>query len=84
MIVGGVRTPFVRAFTDLLKLDAIDLSVAAARALLEQLELPHKHLDAVVWGGVILPSGAPNVGREVVTNLKKVRVAVTSRFPIST
>lgn len=69
VIVGGVRTPFVRAFTDLLKLDAIDLSVAAARALLEQLELPHKHLDAVVWGGVILPSGAPNVGREVVLDL---------------
>ena len=65
VIVAGTRTPFVRAFTDFLKLDAIDLGKAAVQALLDQTELQHKHLDAIVWGGVILPSGAPNVGREI-------------------
>ena len=53
VIVAGTRTPFVRAFTDFLKLDAIDLGKAAVQALLDQTELQHKHLDAIVWGGVI-------------------------------
>lgn len=65
VIVGGVRTPFVRAFSELLHLDAIALGVRAVGSLLERQALAHKHLDAIVWGGVILPSGAPNVGREI-------------------
>ena len=69
VIVAGVRTPFVRAFGDFLKLDAIGLGVAATRALLAQTELAHQHIDAIVWGGVILPSGAPNVGREIALDM---------------
>ena len=69
VLVAGVRTPFVRAFGDFLKLDAIGLGVATTRALLAQTELAHQHIDAIVWGGVILPSGAPNVGREIALDL---------------
>lgn len=69
VIVAGNRTPFTKAFAELVKLDAVDLGVAATQGLLDRTELPHAELDSVVWGGVILPSGAPNVGREIVLDL---------------
>lgn len=65
VIVAGARTPFLRAFTNFLKLDAVDLGSAAVRGLLDQTGLPGSEVDSIVWGGVILPSGAPNVGREL-------------------
>lgn len=70
VIVAGVRTPFVKAFKELLELDAIALGVAAVDALLHRTELPRRELDSVIWGGVILPGLAPNVGREIVLDLK--------------
>jgi acetyl-CoA acyltransferase len=70
VIVDGARTPFVKAFGPYTKMDTIDLGVAATRALLKKTELPRKELESVVWGGVILPGLAPNVGREIVLDLK--------------
>jgi len=70
VIVGGARTPFLRAFGPFIKEDSIALSVAAVKGLLEQSKTPHDAIDAVVWGGVILPSGAPNIAREIVLDLK--------------
>lgn len=70
VIVRGARTPFVKAFTDFTKLDTIALGVAAVRGLMQKTNLGHKDVDAIVWGGVILPSGAPNVGREIALDLK--------------
>jgi acetyl-CoA acyltransferase len=69
VIVGGVRTPFVKAFGDFIKLDTIALSVAAARALLKRTALPLREIDSIIWGGVILPSTAPNVAREIALDL---------------
>ena len=48
VIVGGMRTPFAKAFTELKELDTIALGAAATSALLRKLELPHKEIDAVV------------------------------------
>src|SRR6478735_4053274 len=70
VVVGGMRTPFVKAFTDFTRLDTIALGVAAVRALCARLDLPYREIEGVVWGGVILPSGAPNVGREIALDLK--------------
>jgi acetyl-CoA acyltransferase len=70
VIVGGVRTPFVKAFKQFLKLDAIDLGVSATGALLERYAVPREAIDGIVWGGVILPSLAPNVGREIALDLR--------------
>lgn len=70
VVVGGMRTPFVKAFTHFMELDTIALGVAAARGLLTQLGLPRQALDAVVWGGVILPGASPNVGREIALDLQ--------------
>ena len=70
VIVAGNRTPFTKAFGSFLKLDAIALGTHAVKGLLDRTEVDWKELDAIVWGGVILPSGAPNVGREIALDLK--------------
>ncbi len=70
VIVGGVRTPFVRAFGKLLKVDTIGLGVGAVGALLERFDVPRHEIDSIVWGGVILPGLAPNVGREIALDLR--------------
>ncbi len=69
VIVGGIRTPFVKAFKEFLTLDTIALGEIAVRALLEKLAVPREAIDGLVWGGVILPGAAPNVGREIALDL---------------
>ena len=69
VIVNGVRTPFVKAFGKFLKLDSIDLADVAVKALLERTDLAHDEIDSIVWGGVILPSLAPNIAREIALDL---------------
>ncbi len=69
VIVGGARTPFVRAFAELTTMDTIALGEAAVRGLLERTGVPWDQIDGVVWGGVILPPTAPNVAREIVLDL---------------
>src|SRR5437773_12273765 len=70
VIVGGVRTPFVKAFGQLIKVDSIGLGVAAVGALLERTGVARKEIEGIVWGGVILPGAAPNVGREIALDLR--------------
>ncbi len=69
VVVAGVRTPFVKAFGPYTKLDTIALADIAVKGLLEKTGLDTSTLNAVVWGGVILPTTAPNIGREVVLDL---------------
>jgi acetyl-CoA acyltransferase len=70
VVVGGVRTPFCKAFTELTELDTIKLGAAAVSALLKKIDLPAREIDSIVWGGVILPPLSVNVGREIVLELK--------------
>ncbi|MCA9655284.1 MAG: acetyl-CoA C-acyltransferase [Myxococcales bacterium] len=70
VVIEGVRTPFVKAFSELLKMDTIALGDAAVSALLERTEIPRAEIDGIVWGGVILPGLAPNVAREIVLDLR--------------
>ena len=69
VVVGGVRTPFVKAFAEYLELDTIALGCRAVAALLERTGVPRNQIDSVIWGGVILPGLAPNVGREIALDL---------------
>ena len=48
VIVAGNRTPFVKAFSSLLELDAIDLGVEAVTGLLQRTELSRDAIDAIV------------------------------------
>lgn len=70
VVVAGIRTPFVKAFGEFMKMDTIALGVAAVQALLQRTELSRHEIDSIVWGGVILPGTAPNVGREIALDLK--------------
>jgi acetyl-CoA acyltransferase len=69
VIVGGARTPFVRAFAEFTKLDTIALGAAAVKGMLDRTKVPWDAIDGIVWGGVILPTTAPNVGREIALDL---------------
>ena len=60
----------MKAFAEFLKLDTIALGTAAVRGLLQRYPVPRADIDAIVWGGVILPGLAPNVGREIALDLK--------------
>lgn len=70
VIVGGMRTPFLKAFTDFTKLDTIALGVAAVTGLLKKTGLSHKDVESIVWGGVILPPVQPNIAREIALDLR--------------
>jgi acetyl-CoA acyltransferase len=70
VIVGGMRTPFLKAFTDFTKLDTIALGVAAVSGLLKKTGLSHKDVESIVWGGVILPPVQPNIAREIALDLR--------------
>ena len=70
VVVSGNRTPFVRAFSEYMSLDTIDLGVEAVRGLLERTKLNPSELDSMIWGGVLLPSLAPNIAREIVIDLE--------------
>src|SRR6185369_5793118 len=65
VVIGGVRTPFVKAFAEFMRLDTIALGAAAVRGLLDRFPIPRREIGALIWGGVILPAYAPNVGREI-------------------
>ena len=69
VIVAGNRTPFTKAFGEFIKMDTIDLGDAAVKGLLEHTKLAYSEVDSIVWGGVILPSTAPNVAREIALDL---------------
>lgn len=70
VVVSGVRTPFVKAFTDFTKIDTIGLGVAAVAGLMKKTGLGHRDIESIVWGGVILPGASPNVAREIALDLK--------------
>ena len=70
VIVGGIRTPFVKAFAEFLKMDTIALADVAVSALIDKWNLPHKEIESIIWGGVILPGMSPNIAREVALDLK--------------
>lgn len=53
----------------MVEVDTISLGAQVVDALLRRAELRAEEIDAVVWGGVILPPASPNVGRELVLDL---------------
>jgi acetyl-CoA acyltransferase len=70
VVVAGNRTPFVKAFAEYLELDTIALGCEAVRGLLDRSGIDRSEVDAIVWGGVLLPSMAPNVAREIAIDLE--------------
>ena len=63
VIVDGLRTPFLKAWTDFMKIPAHDLGSIVARELLERLNIEGKQLAEVIIGNIAQPPEAANVSR---------------------
>jgi acetyl-CoA acyltransferase len=66
VIVDGVRTPFVKAYTSFQDLTALDLSRIATSELVARTGIDPEEIDEVVMGTVLPSTNAPNLAREVV------------------
>ncbi len=65
-IVGGLRTPFMRAGTDFAQLDVLDLARAVTVELMQRFALDPAEVDHVIYGNVTRPVHYSNVARELV------------------
>src|SRR5215216_3020855 len=65
-IVGGLRTPFVRAGSDFAQLDVLDLARAVTTELLQRTNLDPAEVDHVIYGNVTRPVHYSNLARELV------------------
>ena len=68
-ILGGARTPFVRAGTDFAECDVLDLARAATVEALARCEVRAEDVDEVVHGNVSRPVAYHNLAREIVLSL---------------
>ncbi len=64
-VVAGCRTPFAKAGTDLKAMDAIDLAGIPAGEVVARAGIDPAEIDLAVFGIVVAPLAAPNLGREV-------------------
>jgi acetyl-CoA acyltransferase len=69
VVIGGVRTPFLRAFGDFTPLGTIDLGVSAIKGLFKRFPIAWKEIDSIIWSGVVLPGATVNIGREILFDL---------------
>src|SRR5712671_8083579 len=65
-IVGGLRTPFVKAGTELAQLDVLDLARGVTVELLQRTGLDPNDVDHVIYGNVVRPVQYTNLARELV------------------
>ncbi len=65
-VVGGTRTPFVKAGTRFRQHSALDLSVHAVKGLLQKHRVDPASIDELVYGIVIVDPKVPNLAREIV------------------
>jgi len=79
VVVGGWRTPFVRAGTDFAALDVLDLGKAATAETLARTETRAGDVDEIVYGNVSRPVAYHNLAREIVLSL-----GLPPRIPAST
>jgi len=69
VIVGGSRTPFVKAGTAFAELDVLELATAATNEAIARSELSPEDVDEVVYGNVSRPVAYHNLAREIVLSL---------------
>lgn len=64
-IIDGIRTPFIRAWTDFEDIPAQELGRIAVRELLERTAIDVNKIDEVIFGSVAQPVEATNVARVI-------------------
>jgi acetyl-CoA acetyltransferase family protein len=63
VIVDGLRTPFVKAWTDFMAIPAQNLGSIVSRELLERHDLGPNLINEVIFGNIAQPPEAANVAR---------------------
>ncbi|TWU47424.1 Acetyl-CoA acetyltransferase [Rubripirellula tenax] len=78
-VVGGVRTPFAKAFGELAGASAVTLGKAALTGAVSRCGIPVDDVDEVVFGNVAGPPDAANIARVIAlsSNIPPERVAHT-------
>jgi len=66
VIVGGLRTPFMKAGTKFRNLSTLDLGALVTSELLQRSNLEPGQIDQVIAGAVVADLAAPNIAREIV------------------
>ncbi len=66
IVCGGQRTPFVKSMTAYSGVSTQDMMTATLQALVIKMKLEGKLLGDVAVGGVMIPPGNWNLGREIV------------------
>ncbi len=74
-VVGGARTPFVKAGTKFRKHRALDLAVHSVNGALDKLDVDPNIVDTLVFGIVVVDARVPHLAREV---------NFSSKLPVST
>lgn len=64
-IIGGVRTPFVKAGTVFKKLSFQELGAVAVKGLIDKYNIPKDRIGKLSFGSVMLDPQTPNWAREV-------------------
>lgn len=65
-IVGGLRTPFMKAGTKFRNLSTLDLGASVTNELLLRSNLEADQINQLIFGAVVADVGAPNIAREIV------------------
>ena len=65
-VVGGVRTPFARQWTELKDLSAVSLGKMVVAELIARFDLSPQDIEQLVFGQVVALPEAPNIAREIV------------------
>ena len=68
-VIGGMRTPFVKAGTVFRHISQLELSSHAVRGLIERFGLDRESIDLLVWGRVLHDPRISNLAREIVFDL---------------
>ena len=69
-VVGGARTPFVKAGTRFKKHSALNLAVHSVNGLLHKQQLDPQSVDDLVYGVVVVDPRIPHLAREVAFSSK--------------
>ncbi len=64
-VLGGARTPFVRAFSQFNSLQADVLGIAALKGAIKNAHVPVSAIDEVIFGNVATPIHAANIARVI-------------------
>ena len=65
-IIDGVRTPFVKAWSEFKHLNEADLGRHAVNELINRVDIDPNEIDECIFGCVSAPMNGPNVAREIV------------------